>query len=175
MTQPPATEPAGGDRVQLEPAMSCGYQSATVLMSYPVWHGLELLSLDTSIEFACAVCLLRCEATLIAIRDEELVCATCYGHLIREAENEQRPSPDGHVASPVDHACGWRSHQGGRTRVMRSPRPDGTFELAPETGWAVQTANRNCFRTTASFLERPSPAISWHELLGQPHTYSPSN
>lgn len=53
-----------------------------VLSSYsvPVGEGsVELHSLADVVEFVCAQCLERCEATLVTIRHRHLVCPGCFG------------------------------------------------------------------------------------------------
>lgn len=52
-----------------------------ILASYPVRPDAGLYSIATAIEFGCAQCCQGCEATLVAVRDHQLLCPGCYGSL----------------------------------------------------------------------------------------------
>ncbi|WP_146771116.1 hypothetical protein [Prauserella muralis] len=52
--------------------------SVEVLCAYPAGWTARLYSLAARIEFVCAECGEWCEATLVTVRDEQLVCPGCY-------------------------------------------------------------------------------------------------
>ncbi|NIJ11856.1 hypothetical protein FHU38_002200 [Saccharomonospora amisosensis] len=71
----------GPVRVQAEPIRHIALADGTqvrVLASYPVRPEADLFSIEAPIEFRCATCCDPCEATLVAVRDEWLVCPGCY-------------------------------------------------------------------------------------------------
>ncbi|WP_298179231.1 hypothetical protein [Saccharomonospora sp.] len=65
-----------GHRIVLADGMA-----VEVLASYPVRPDAGLYSIASAIEFRCAQCCEECEATLVAVRDHQLLCPRCYGAL----------------------------------------------------------------------------------------------
>lgn len=68
----------------------CDGASVEVLASYPVRPEADLFSLARVLAFHCADCRDPCEATIVAVRDQGLLCPSCYAAL-------------GTVRDPPDH------------------------------------------------------------------------
>lgn len=71
----------GPVRVMVDPSRHIALEDGTevrVLASYPVRPEADLFSIEVPIEFRCATCCCPCEATLVAVRGEWLVCPGCY-------------------------------------------------------------------------------------------------
>ncbi|EHY87202.1 hypothetical protein ACQPZU_09770 [Saccharomonospora azurea] len=74
----------GSTHVVGEPAHAIVFADGTtveILSSYPVRPDADLHSLARAVEFACAHCREHCEATLVAVRDDCLLCPGCYAAL----------------------------------------------------------------------------------------------
>lgn len=77
----------------------CDGAAVEVLASYPVRSDADLFSLARVLAFHCAECREPCEATIVAVRDQGLLCPSCYAALgtVRdppEQQEDRTSSPD---------------------------------------------------------------------------------
>ncbi len=86
----------------------CDGASVEVLASYPVRSDADLFSLARVLAFHCADCREPCEATIVAVRDQGLLCPSCYAALgtVRDPPDHRDRTPHSTVASAADARTG---------------------------------------------------------------------